>query len=198
MTTLLLVRHGMTDAVGRVLSGWMPGVGLNVQGRAQVQALAPQLQRVSLAAVYSSPLERARQTADAIAAVHGLEVRLLDEVGEVRYGDWTGRRFTELEPDETWQRYNRMRSGTRIPGGELTIDIQARVVSALVRLSQAHPGERIVVVSHADVIKLAVGYVLGSPIDFMMRIEIEPASVTTLELQPYSARVLGVNVTGRH
>ena len=100
MTTLLLIRHGMTDAVGRRIVGWMPGVGLNDIGEHQAALLGRELRGMKLDAVISSPLERAALTALAIARPQGLEVEYREGLGEVRFGDWTGKTLAELEADE--------------------------------------------------------------------------------------------------
>jgi probable phosphoglycerate mutase len=192
VTNFLLVRHGMTDEIGQVLSGW-GDVALNAQGTVAVQALAARLASVRLSALYTSPLARARQTAALIAAPHRLTPVVEPGVGEVRYGAFTGRSFDALHAAPGWSRWNAFRSGARIPDGETMIEVQARVVAALLRMRDAHGGGNVVVVSHGDAIKAAVGYVLGSPIDLMLRLEVEPASVTELELRDDGARVLGVN-----
>jgi probable phosphoglycerate mutase len=196
MTTFLLIRHATTDAVGRVLSGWVPDVHLNAAGMRQAVALAERLGAIKLAAVYTSPLERARETAAPLAARHALEPRVVPDGGEVRFGEWTGRRFTDLAHDPIWQSYNQVRSLTRVPGGEMAIEVQARIVALLERLRAEHAEGCVALVSHADVIKAALAYALGSPIDLMQRIEVQTASVSTLVLDQGSPRVLNVNVTG--
>jgi probable phosphoglycerate mutase len=193
MTLCLLIRHATTDHVGHVLGGWTPGVHLNTLGVAQAESLAARLAPVPLAAIYASPLERAQQTAARIAARQRIDVQVTEEAGEVRFGAWTGRSFAELAGDAAWQRWNHMRSVARAPGGETALEVQARIVALLERLRMAHPDSAVAVVSHADVIKLALVHVLGSPIDWMRRIEISPASISTLALDEADVRVLGIN-----
>src|SRR3712207_6435276 len=96
MTTLWLVRHGVTSHTGHKLSGWMPDVHLTDEGRAQADAAAELLSTAHLEAVYSSPIDRTRETAAAIAARHGLPVRTRRNIGEVEYGKWTNRSFKVL------------------------------------------------------------------------------------------------------
>lgn len=196
MTTCLLIRHATTDHVGHVLSGWTPGIHLSALGVRQAEALAARLAELPLAAIYASPLERAQETAARIAAGRGIDVQTVPEAGEVRFGEWTGRSFAELAGDAEWQRWNALRSIARPPGGESALEVQTRIVALLELLLMAHTGACIAIVSHADVIKLALAHALGSPIDLMRRIEISPASVSTLALDLMDARVLGINDAG--
>jgi broad specificity phosphatase PhoE len=166
---------------------------LNEQGRAQADELARQLKDVAVAAIYSSPLERARETAMPLAARFGLEIQVLNEVSELVYGDWTGRGIDDLTGDAQWHRFNAMRSLARIPAGEMMIEAQARVVAALERLRLAHGGETVAIVSHGDIIKVAVAHFLGVPLDLFHRIEISPASVSVIAVEALAVRVLMIN-----
>jgi probable phosphoglycerate mutase len=180
MTTFYLVRHGACDGLGETLWGRAPRVVLNEEGKAQAQRVAERFGRVKLDAVYSSPLERALETAEAIARAANLEVKQNAAFNEVDFGDWSGKSFAELERDERWRRFNTQRSVTKVPGGESFLDMQARVVAELDRLSAQHREKTVVIVSHADVIKAAVGYVSGTPIDLLQRFEISPGSVSII------------------
>jgi probable phosphoglycerate mutase len=193
MTRVLLVRHATHDLLGRVLAGWKPGVHLNDEGRAQAERLARRLERAPIAAVYTSPLERARETAEPLAAALGLEASVADALGEVRLGQWTGRAFDELRPDERWRRFNAFRAGTRAPDGEHMLEVQQRVVLWLEQMRERHPGVQVAAVSHGDVIKAALFHYGGISLDHVLRFEIAPASVTTLELGHEHARILGVS-----
>jgi broad specificity phosphatase PhoE len=193
MTTCLLIRHATTDHVGHVLGGWTPGIHLNALGMRQAESLADRLAPLPLAAIYASPLERAQETAARIAQGRGIEVKTAAEAGEVRFGEWTGRSFAELAGDAAWQRWNEMRSTARAPGGESALEAQSRIVGLLERVRAAHAGACVAIVSHADVIKLALAHALGSPIELMRRIEVSPASVSTLALELCDVRVLGMN-----
>ena len=195
MTHFLLVRHGQTGDHGRTLSG-DAGVSLNDTGRAQVRALGERLCELGVAAIYHSPIARTHETAALIAERLGLPPRVCEEVAEVRFGAFTGRDFVELDRDPAFQRWNGFRSGTRAPGGELMVQAQARAISALDRLRSEHPAAVVLVVSHADVIKAALAYFLGAPLDLFQRLEISPATVSTLRLDEHSAAVLSVNVRG--
>lgn len=193
MTTFLLIRHAAGDHVGKTIVGRSPGVHLNELGRRQADRLAEQLSAEPVQAIYSSPLERARETAEPIARRLGLEVRTADEITELDFGDWTGRSLDELAADPTWQRFNTFRSGTRIPGGELMQEVQTRIVSYIERLRTESPEGSIALVSHGDVIRGAVAYYLGMPLDLLLRLEISPASVTAIAIAGEGPQVLYVN-----
>jgi probable phosphoglycerate mutase len=196
MTTLYFIRHGDTPAVGHFIAGRAPGVLLNDRGRAQVEELADRLAAEPIRAIYSSPLERTRETAGPLARRLGLEVRAADELIELDFGEWTGKGFAELDPLPEWRRYNAHRSGTRIPGGELMLEVQARAVAFAQRVCEEWPGAAVALVSHGDVIRAALLHYLGMPLDFYHRIEISPASVSAVALGEYGAQVLSLNATG--
>lgn len=191
MTTFYLVRHGACAGIGEKLWGRTAGICLNEDGKRQAQQLGERFKGVSLSAVYSSPLERALETAEAIARIARLEVRQTPAVNEIDFGDWTGKSLAELSGDERWQRFNSQRSVALVPGGESFVAVQARVVAELNRLAAQHANERVAIVSHADVIKAAVGSVAGTPIDLLQRIEISPGSVTIIDTD--GPRLLAVN-----
>lgn len=190
---LLLVRHAMCDPVGRSLAGRRDGVHLNGVGRAQAEALARALREERIAAVYTSPLERAVETARAVADAAGAPLHEAPGLTEFDFGEWTGRPIASLEGDETWTHFNVHRSGTRAPGGELALEAQARAVAAIQALSCRHADDTVVAVSHADIIRSIVGHVLGIPLDLQHRLEVSPASISTLELRPWGGRVLRMN-----
>ena len=193
MTTIFLIRHAETDAVGKWIAGWTPGVHLNPVGVTQARALAERWNRETPQAIYSSPLERALETARPLASRLGLEITPREALGEIRFGQWTGRTFTELDTDPRWQFFNSVRGAQRIPGGESMLDVQARIVSEMAGLAERRPGGTIAAFSHGDVIRAAVAYYLGIPLDFLLRFEIAPASVTTLRLSPETAVLTGLN-----
>jgi probable phosphoglycerate mutase len=198
MTEFLLVRHAINDWVntGR-LAGWTPGVHLNQQGRAQAQALGDRLAKISLGAIYASPLERCMETAEAVAAHHPeLAVQPLDALGEVKYGQWQGARLSALRRQKLWQTVQIYPSRAQFPGGEAIRQAQLRAVDALEALVLRHPNQRIAVVSHSDVIKLVAAYYLGAHLDFFQRIDIAPASITIIRLGSDRPSILRVNDTG--
>lgn len=194
MTEFLLIRHAVNDWVktGR-LAGWTPGVHLNQDGQAQARALGEHLANTRLAAIYASPLERTMETAQAIAAHHpSLEVRKLEGIGEVRYGQWQGEKLSRLRREKLWQIVQVYPSRAQFPGGEAIRQAQARAVDALETLVEQHPKGRVILVSHSDIIKLIVAHYLGAHLDLFQRIEISPASLTIIHLgdgRPYITRV---------
>ena len=131
MRLLLLLRHAVTEQTGAVLSGWTPGLHLSGQGREQAEALAGRLEPVPLDAVYASPLERCQETAAAVAGAKGLKLETLEDVGEVRYGDWTGRTLKELGREPLWKVVQATPSAARFPDGESIFEMQARAVLAV-------------------------------------------------------------------
>jgi probable phosphoglycerate mutase len=205
VTTVLLVRHGLTATTGQVLTGWLPGVGLDERGRAQAKALADRLAPVPLAAVVTSPLDRCRQTAEAIVAArnagNGQDGRLVidDRVGECRYGDWTGKPLKDLEKDPLWPVVQAHPSAVRFPGpdGESMLDMQHRAVTA-VREWNATLGKDVtyLICSHGDVIKAIVADSLGLHLDQCQRILADPCSLTVIRYTPLRPFLLRLNDVG--
>ncbi|HVL66490.1 MAG TPA: histidine phosphatase family protein [Vicinamibacterales bacterium] len=192
-TIALLIRHAQTDAVGAWLAGQAVDVSLNQCGRAQAERLRARLSALDLSAIYSSPLQRAIETAGPLARDRGLRVEPRMELVEVNFGEWTGERFDRLAADARWTRFNRYRSMADVPNGERAIDVQARVARVLEDVRLRHPNQTVALVSHADVIRLAVLHVAGAPLDFVHRVQISPASVTAVALYADSATLLYVN-----
>ena len=193
MTTFLLIRHGETDDLGRLLSGRRVGVSLNAAGRRQAEQLAARLAGEGISAVFSGPLERVRETAAALANRLGLEVRSAQELDEIDLGEWSGQSFAALAGRDDWRQFNTVRSCTRAPGGELMLEVQTRAVAFLQRLRCEHAGAAVALVSHSDVIKAVLAYYLGVPLDLAQRLEVSPASVSVLALEEWGPRVLCVN-----
>ena len=184
MKRLLLLRHASTEQTGKRLSGWTPGLYLSERGVQEARALAERLAPLEIHAVYSSPLERCVQTATAVAEPRGLKVRTLEDVGEVRYGEWTGKELSELAKTDLWRTVQFHPSGARFPEGESIHEMQTRAVLACERLRAAHPGETVAVCSHADVIKAVVAHYLGMHLDLFQRLVVGTASVTALGFGP--------------
>jgi probable phosphomutase (TIGR03848 family) len=196
MTTVILLRHGRTTAnAGGILAGWTPGVQLDESGAAQVQAVGERLAAVPLAAIVSSPLERCRQTADAVAAGRQLEVQTDDRLGEARYGDWTGRTIKELVKEPLWKVVQQHPSAAVFPGpeGEGLAQTQARAVAAVREWNaKLGPGAVWLACSHGDVIKAIVADALGLHLDQFQRIVVDPASISVItytDTRPFVARV---------
>jgi probable phosphomutase (TIGR03848 family) len=197
-TTVLLVRHGQTPTTGKVLPGRAKGLHLADEGRRQAQIAADRIAELArVDAVYSSPLERAKETAAPISAARGLRTKIDRGLFECDFGDWTGKELKQLMKLPEWQTVQRAPSTFRFPNGESFTEMQTRMVSTLDRLRSEHPGGTIVCVSHADTIKAAVAHALGTHIDLFQRIVISPASVTAITWGPGGPVVLAVNSTGR-
>jgi probable phosphomutase (TIGR03848 family) len=196
VTTFLLIRHGVHALGGERIAGRLPDVRLSETGCVQAEQLAARLDGIRIDAVHSSPLERTWATAVPLARRRGLEVQPCDDLLEIDYGDWTGVELAVLRADERWQQWNAFRSGHRVPGGESMVEVQARALALVQRLSRAHPAGSLALVSHGDVIKALVAQCLGVPLDLFQRIEIGPASVTVLVVAARGPWVLCVNHTG--
>jgi probable phosphomutase (TIGR03848 family) len=195
-TRLLLARHAVTAQTGPLLSGRTPGIDLNEAGRAQADALGTRLAGLPVAAVYASPIERTTQTAQAVASHHGLEVRPLEGVLEADYGEWTGQKIVDLAKTDLWKVVQRTPSRASFPGGEALAAMQVRMIATLDAVVAAHPGELVVVVSHADPIKAAIAQYTGVHLDLFQRIVVSPASVTAFEFSPHGVAMVKCNDTG--
>ena len=195
MTTVVLVRHGLTAMTGPVLAGWTPGLHLDERGVVQAAAVAARLRPVPFDAVVSSPLDRCLDTAGAVLEGLALELQVDDRLGECRYGDWTGRPLKELAKDPLWKVVQAHPSAVVFPGpeGEALRDTQVRAVAAVrdwnARLG---PDATWLACSHGDVIKAVVADAMGLHLDQFQRILIDPCSVTVIrytELRPFVVRV---------
>ena len=179
MTTILLIRNGVTDDVDQVLSGRAAGARLNDEGRRQAADVAHRLRDVPLDAVLTSPLERARDTAEAIAAKRSVRVQTIEALQEFDIGAWTGRTLASMEGNTRWRQFNEVRSTTPPPGGELMLAVRCgssrrcSIWGSAIRMARS--GD-----SHGDVIRAALMYFLGMPIDFVHRLDISPARVSVV------------------
>ena len=193
MTTFALIRHASHALLGHTIVGRLPGVQLSARGLGEADALACRLEGWPIHALYSSPLERARATAAAIADRLRLEVQAADELNEIDYGAWTNRTLADLREIPEWRRFNLFRSGSRIPGGESMVEVQDRMLQLIERLCCAHPEQTVGLVGHGDVIKAALAYYLGVPLDLFGRIELSPASLSVIRVEPHGPQVLLIN-----
>jgi len=196
MTTFLLIRHAEYAGIGAALIGRTPGIHLDERGQAQAQALAARLGDLPIRAVYTSPLERARETALPLGQRLGVQLKVCWELNEIDFGEWQGRAFAELGDQPRWQRWNAFRSGGIPPGGETMLAAQERIVQAIAACRQQHPHAAVALVSHSDMIKAALAYFLGMPLDLLGRLEIAPASASALRIDDYGAQLLLLNHCG--
>jgi probable phosphomutase (TIGR03848 family) len=195
MATFLLIRHGNTDMVGRVLAGRMPGVHLNEEGRTEAEELAQRLAPYNIDFLCSSPLERTRETARPIAELKGLEVEIREGLTEIDTGEWTGMQITDLQPRKMWKLFNSFRTGTRIPGGEHILEVQKRMVDEIENLRSRAPSGSFGIFSHGDPIKTVIAYYAGMQLDSFDRITISPASLSILVVEDHGSRIKCLNNT---
>jgi len=191
--TLLLIRHAMHTDYGERFTGRADGVRLSADGEAQARALGERLAGEPIAAVYASPRERTRATAEAVAAPHGAEVVTDEALDEIDLGDWTGVRIADLEGNPEFAHWNERRSEARPPNGEAFADVAKRAGEFARLAAGRHAGETIALVSHADVIKGLVAACLGLSFDNILRFEIGPASVSRLLFGEWGAKLLTLN-----
>lgn len=196
-TVVLLVRHGLTPTTGARLPGRAKGLHLSDKGREQAAATAERIARLKkVHAVYTSPLERTRETAAPIGKATGQRPHVTRGLLECDFGDWTGRPLKELNKLPEWRTVQRYPSGFRFPNGESFVEMQTRITTTLGKLVATHPGETVVAVSHADPIKAAVADALGTHLDLFQRIMIAPCSVTAIWYGSEGPAVLATNSTG--
>ncbi len=208
MTTVLIVRHGLTASTGKALTGWLPGIGLDDRGRQQATTVAGRLAGLRLAAIVSSPLERCQQTAEIISAGQAsngqptdggrVVVQTDERLGECRYGDWTGKSLRQLAREPLWRVVQAHPSAVRFPGpeGESMIAMQQRAVSA-VRDWNCRLGRDAVylICSHGDVIKAILADALGMHLDMSQRIQADPCSLSIVRYTALRPFVLRMNDT---
>jgi probable phosphomutase (TIGR03848 family) len=195
MPLLLLIRHGENEFVktGK-MAGRMPGVHLNERGRQQAADLAKALSDVPLKAIYSSPLERALETAEPIAEVRKLEVQLRPDLMDTNIGKWQGRTLKQLRRLKKWKIVQQAPSRFTFPEGESFLQNQMRIVSTLDEIAASHkPKDIVAVVFHADPIKLAVAHYLGMPLDHFQRLGCDTSSATVLYLNEMGAHLIRLN-----
>jgi probable phosphomutase (TIGR03848 family) len=193
---LLLIRHGLTESTGKRLTGWTPGVHLSESGREQAESLARRVAPLRPAAIYSSPLDRCRETAEPLARATGRSIRVVEGLGEVRYGDWTGRTFGQLARTRLWREVQRAPSSVRFPGGETLGETQVRAIAAVDGIVARHARATVAVFSHADVIRLLLAHFAGIHLDLYQRLVVEPASISAVAAGAGVPRLLRVNDTG--
>jgi probable phosphoglycerate mutase len=193
---LFLIRHARAEYRPGRLYGWTPGVHLAPDGVEDAKRLAARLEPVRFRAVYSSPLDRCRETAEAIAAGRRIEIQTVEGVGEVHYGSWQGRTFRSLMRTKLWRTVQLFPSQATFPGGESLRDMQRRAVESIEEIRQRHRVGAVAIVSHADVLAAVVAHYLGMHLDLFQRIVITPASATVLSFAGGFPRLLRLSDTG--
>lgn len=199
MSIVLLIRHATTDYVKNgVLAGLTPGIHLNAEGQRQADDLAKRLAGLSLHAIYSSPVDRAVDTAKAIAICQKLDVAIRERLGEADCGDWTGKPIKELDNTETWKMIQTKPVGVKLGGNGESIDqVQRRMVAEIDELVRRHPDQIIAVVSHADPIKSVLAHYLRMDLNDFQRLALSPASVSALVFDKENVRLVRMNDNGK-
>jgi probable phosphoglycerate mutase len=196
MTRFVLIRHAATDAAGTKIAGRADGGPLNELGRSQAGRLAERLAAMeTIAAVYSSPQKRARETAGVLADALRITAQVATALDELDYGEWTDRTIAELQTVSEWRAFNTIRSCAPIPGGESILRAQCRMIGFIEQLQHSHLDQSVALVSHAETIRAALTYYLGVPLDLMLRLEIAPASLSLLELDEHGPLLRSINST---
>lgn len=196
MTTLFLIRHGLTAQTGITLYGRSRGIPLDDRGRAQAQRLADRLDPVKLTAIYSSPLERCRETVAPLARAQRLEV--VDRPGliEMDAGSWTGKRLSRLRRLKAWNEVMRSPSTFSFPDGEGFGEALDRISKDIEAIAKRHPRGRVLVVTHGDILRLVMTHLAGASLDRFQRLAIDPASVSVVSMVRSHVAILLVNDTG--
>jgi probable phosphoglycerate mutase len=194
MTTFYLIRHGSNDFFTHTLVGRTAGIHLNEIGRREAEDLAKGLAQERIQKIFASPMERCRETATPLGVMFQLPVEISEALIEVNFGDWTGKKFKDLDTSGDWQRWNTFRSGHRVPNGENMLEIQERMVGLIMQLHRDFRDERIALFSHGEPLRAVMMYFLGTPVECIRRLDISPASVTILQLGDWEAQFKCINV----
>lgn len=195
MPVVLLVRHGENDyMVKKILAGRTPGVHLNDVGRSQAESVAEHLKHLPIKAIYSSPLERTWETAEPLARALNSEIVPRPDLLEVDYGTWQGQTYEWLSKQSEWGILHTTPTLVRFPGGETLTEAKARVSDEISTLCAMHAAkDMFVCFTHADLVRMVVVHYLGMPLDHYNRLYIGPASVTALEINEESTRLISMN-----
>ncbi|MET1756648.1 histidine phosphatase family protein [Novosphingobium sp. RD2P27] len=192
--TITLIRHAAHSHLGHILSGRSPHVALSQEGRSQADLIASRLSGTAWDAIHSSPVQRALETAQAIAShCTGIEAQVAHQLDELDFGDWSGRAFAELDEDPRWATWNESRATAIAPNGESMAAAQERAWSHIERTALASPNATIAMVTHCDIIRAVVARVLGLSLDHYGRFDVDPASCTRLAVGDWGAKVLSLN-----
>lgn len=192
-STFILVRHAESDGIHSKLAGRAEGAALTAVGHRQARKLAAAVSQLTPGRIVASPLQRAQETASYVAESCGIAIETDPAFDECDFGDWTGMSFEVLEKAELWKRFNQFRSVSAAPGGESISDVQYRATQALFRLHREQREKPTVIVTHADVIRAALTFFCGTPLDLLLRFAIDPASISIVDLAAYGAVVRCVN-----
>lgn len=190
---ILLVRHAAHSHLGNTLSGRAGNVPLSAAGHEQARRLAARLEDASVDEVQASPVRRAQETAREIAASRELSLVTAQALDEVDFGDWSGKRFDELDGDPAWHQWNAQRAKARAPGGESMAEVQQRVIGHIRAIARRCAGQLIVMVTHCDVIRAAIAAILGLSLDRVLRFDIDAASISRILAGAWGEKVTSLN-----
>ena len=190
--TIFLIRHAAHGDIGQILSGRLPG-GLSDMGRQQAALLANHLRVHRLAAIHTSPVQRARETGECIAEGRDVHLEEVAALGEIDFGVWTGRSFTMLENDVAWHKWNDDRAGARAPAGETMAEAQRRIVEHIEWTAATYSGSTIALVTHGDMIRGAIAHYLELGLNQMLNFDIDPASLSRLVVGRWGGRIQSLN-----
>jgi len=193
VTTILLIRHAVHDEFGQVLSGRREGIPLSPEGLAQARALACNVADRGVTAVHSSPVQRARETAQEIASACGCAMEVSDALDEIDFGGWSGRRFADLAGDPRWEQWNTARETASPPGGESMKAAQMRVFRHLLATSEQYPSGTVVMVTHCDIVRAAVCAVLDLSLDRILSFDVDPGTITRISVTGGRQRLVSLN-----
>ena len=168
---------------------------LTSAGERQATDLAERMIGARLDAIHTSPRERARRTAEVIATRTGAALEVVEALDEIDYGGWTGMTFEALEGEPLWRRWNEARGSASPPNGESMVAAQARIATHAAEIAHRRPGSRIALVSHSDMVRALIAHALGLSLDHLLRFDIDPASVSRMEVGSWGARVSSLNET---
>jgi len=196
MTTLFLIRHGLTAVTGKTLYGRTPGISLDDRGRAQAERLAERFSSMRLTAVYSSPLERCMQTMEPLGTRQRLEVVPRTGLVEMDAGTWTNRSLAQLRRTRLWRDVIERPSHFRFPEGESFAEALARALAEVQAIVARHPQGRVAIGSHGDVIRMLVAHHAGTHLDLFQRTVVDPSSVSVVRVGHGEPGVLLVNDDG--
>jgi len=196
MTTLFLLRHGLTAVTGKTLYGQTGGISLDERGRGQAERLAERFAPVRVTAVYSSPLERCVETVEPLANARRLPVTESAGLIEMNAGTWTNRPLAQLRRTRLWRDVIDRPSHFRFPDGESFAEAQARAIAEIHAIAARHPRGRVVVGTHGDIVRMLVAHFTGAHLDLFQRTMSDPASVSVVHVGQGQPRVLLVNDTG--
>ncbi len=193
-TRVFLVRHGVTAQTGTVMYGHTKGLDLSDEGQEQAKLLSDYLSMVHVDAIFSSPLERAYQTAEAIAKDRGLEITVRDALIDTHIGAWTNFTLKECAEFPEWKTVQEHPSQFRFPDGETFAELLERIDLAIRDIVSSHIGKNIVITCHRDPILVVLSSYMGLHMDLFQRISCVPASVSEVRFTDGIARVESINV----